>query len=170
MDFFAQMTKQLIVSWPDRSSPKLVINDIQSCYGYETNHEARLSSLPVKMTHTDDVITKLWRHRWIISLVSVLKITSFRSECIVSRYLSYSNFFQTQISNLWRHFLTRFFCTHRCSNTWRIICNWFLGWAKMSRYFKSRFSRIFEENSTFVTWQRVKIFSTRFSERTVKTT
>ena len=85
------MTNQLIVSWPDRSSPKLIISDLESCYGYQTNHEARLSSLPVKMTHFDDVMSKLWRHRWIFSLAFVLKWLLFAANAL------FLDAFRTQI-------------------------------------------------------------------------
>ena len=67
------------------------------------------------MGHIDDVITKLWRHNWIVTLVEfVLEMTSF---CIVLRLLSKSNSFPTKFSYFCYHFRSdghfRFGKSHR---------------------------------------------------------
>ena len=67
------------------------------------------------MKHKNDVITKLWRHNWIVTLVEfVLEMTSF---CIVLRLLSRSNSFPTKFSYFCYHFRSdghfRFGKSHR---------------------------------------------------------
>ena len=94
--FFSKMTHQLIISWPDHSSPRWFIYDLNGFYGYQNDREASLILNLVTISHIDDVITKLWRHNCIFYLGDfVQKITSFAE--IVSRFLSIGNLFQTPI-------------------------------------------------------------------------
>ena len=66
------MANQLMISWSNRSSPRIIKVYLEGCYGYQNDHKARFSSFPVKMSHLDDVMTKLWRHKWKISLVEFI--------------------------------------------------------------------------------------------------
>ena len=82
---------------------KVIYIDLYGFDGYQNEREACLISIPVLMSHIDDVITKLWRHYYILTLEnSSRKLLLFVH--IVSRFLSISNLFQTQIFKFWCHF------------------------------------------------------------------
>ena len=58
-EIFSEMTDQLIVSWPDQSSPEMSYKRYIGCYGYQNDQKARLDLFSVTMSHIDDVMTNL---------------------------------------------------------------------------------------------------------------
>lgn len=58
-EIFSEMTDQLIVSWPDQSSPEMSYKRYIGCYGYQNDQKASLDLSSVTMSHIDDVMTNL---------------------------------------------------------------------------------------------------------------